>query len=364
MGCLPGWMATRYAFISFRIFAKLVPKCRCFRLIASCLLGSCYFHKKFTMAEVAVNHSETLQFEPKSLQHMTGDRGNTEVAESVSQYSLGDCIPTEEPKYHAKITGTELLDKGYMQYGCPHYRRRCRIRAPCCNEIFDCHHCHNETKNNIDVDQKLSHDIPRHQVQQIICSLCGTEQEVRQVCINCGVCMGRYFCETCKLFDDDTSKKQYHCSGCGICRIGGREIFFHCYKCRCCYSVLLKNSHPCVEGAMHHDCPVCFEYLFESRNDVTVMPCGHTIHKNCLKEMQEHFQYACPLCSKSVCDMSKVWEKFDMEIAATPMPESYQNKMVWILCNDCGTKSEVQYHVVAQKCPGCRSYNTRQTRGR
>lgn len=39
-------------------------------------------------------------------------------------------------------------------------------------------------------------------------------------------------------------------------------------------------------------------------------------------------RYACPLCSKSVCDMSKVWEKFDMEIAATPMPEPYQNRMV------------------------------------
>jgi len=26
--------------------------------------------------------------------------------------------------------------------------------------------------------------------------------------------------------------------------------------------------------------------------------------------------------------MSKVWEKFDLEIAATPMPEPYQNKIV------------------------------------
>ncbi|KAI8017044.1 putative E3 ubiquitin-protein ligase RZFP34 [Camellia lanceoleosa] len=123
--------------------------------------------------------------------------------------------------------------------------------------------------------------------------------------IDFGTCMGRYFCETCKLFDDDTSKKQYHCNGCGICRIGGRENFFHCNKCRCCYSVLLKNSHPCVEGAMHNDCPVCFEYLFESRNDVTVMPCGHTIHESRLKDMHEHYRYACPICSKSVCDMSK-----------------------------------------------------------
>ncbi|XP_043810849.1 probable E3 ubiquitin-protein ligase RZFP34 isoform X4 [Manihot esculenta] len=261
----------------------------------------------------------------------------------------------------------EMLDKGCMKYGCPHYRRRCRIRAPCCNEVFDCRHCHNDAKNNINVNQKLRHDMPRHEVRQVICSLCGTEQEVRQFCINCGVCMGRYFCETCKLFDDDTSKKQYHCDGCGICRIGGRENFFHCYKCGCCYSNFLKNSHPCVEGAMHHDCPVCFEFLFESRYNVTVLPCGHTIHEKCLKEMREHCQYACPLCSKSVCDMSKVWEKFDMEIAATPMPEPYQNKMVcslvWILCNDCGKTTQVQYHVVAQKCLNCKSYNTRQTRG-
>lgn len=27
---------------------------------------------------------------------------------------------------------------------CKHYRRRCKIRAPCCNEIYSCRHCHNE----------------------------------------------------------------------------------------------------------------------------------------------------------------------------------------------------------------------------
>ncbi|MQK89905.1 hypothetical protein EI007_25750, partial [Escherichia coli] len=101
---------------------------------------------------------------------------------------------------------------------------------------------------------------------------------------------------------------------------------------------------------MHHDCPICCEYLFESTKGVIVMPCGHTIHKSCLEEMRDHLQYACPLCSKSVCDMSKVWEKFDLEIAATPMPEPYQNKMVWILCNDCGKFSHVQFHFVGQKC--------------
>ncbi|PWA37470.1 Rubredoxin-type fold [Artemisia annua] len=37
---------------------------------------------------------------------------------------------------------------------------------------------------------------------------------------------------------------------------------------------------------MHHDCP----YLFDSVDDVTAMPCGHTIHKKCLKDMQQHSQ--------------------------------------------------------------------------
>ncbi|XP_072080566.1 E3 ubiquitin-protein ligase RZFP34 isoform X5 [Arachis hypogaea] len=55
--------------------------------------------------------------------------------------------------------------------------------------------------------------------------------KVQQNCINCGVCMGKYFCGICKLFDDDVSKKQYHCGGCGICRTGGSENCFHRDKC-------------------------------------------------------------------------------------------------------------------------------------
>ncbi|KAJ1418930.1 Zinc finger, RING-type [Sesbania bispinosa] len=142
---------------------------------------------------------------------------------------------------------------------------------------------------------------------------------------------------------------------------GGEENFFHCNKCGCCYSSLLKDSHHCIEKAMHHNCPVCFEFLFDTTKDITVLPCGHTIHLGCVREMEQHFQYSCPVCSKSFCDMSRVWEKLDEEVASTPMPEMYQNKMVWILCNDCGETSEVSFHFVAHKCLKCKSYNTRKT---
>ncbi|KAF5744781.1 zinc finger family protein [Tripterygium wilfordii] len=256
-----------------------------------------------------------------------------------------------------------LMDHGSPNHGCSHYKRGCKIRAPCCNEIFDCRHCHNDAKNAMEIDPRDQHDIPRHDIQKVICSLCNTEQDVQQNCINCGVCMGKYFCAQCKFFDDDVSKNQYHCDECGICRTGGKENFFHCKTCGCCYSKMMKDSHRCVERAMHHNCPVCFEFLFDTLRDITVLPCGHTIHLDCVKEMEKHYRYSCPVCSKSICDMTKLWRKLDQEIASTPMPAIYQNKLVWILCNDCGANSHVQFHIVANKCQSCESYNTRQTRG-
>nr|XP_024387274.1 E3 ubiquitin-protein ligase RZFP34-like [Physcomitrium patens]PNR46315.1 hypothetical protein PHYPA_013434 [Physcomitrium patens] len=252
------------------------------------------------------------------------------------------------------------LSIGANRYGCTHYKRRCKIRAPCCNEVFDCRHCHNEAKSVNETDDKKRHEIDRHLVEKVICSLCDHEQNVQQVCEKCGVCMGEFFCSKCNFFDDDTSKDQYHCDKCGICRTGGRDNFFHCDRCGCCYSVKLREGHTCVEKSMHQDCPVCMEYMFDSLKDITVLTCGHTLHLECLQEMHSHYKYNCPLCNKSVCDMSSVWKEIDEEIAATQMPAN-EMRMVWVFCNDCGATNEVQYHHVGQKCGTCPSYNTRPT---
>uniref|UniRef100_A0A3Q7ISX2 RING-type domain-containing protein n=1 Tax=Solanum lycopersicum TaxID=4081 RepID=A0A3Q7ISX2_SOLLC len=104
-------------------------------------------------------------------------------------------------------------------------------------------------------------------------------------------------------------------------------------------------------------------YIFDTTKNIIVLPCGHTMHLECVMQMEQHFQYSCPVCSKSYCDMSRVWEQLDQEVASTAMPEMYQDKKVWILCNDCAETSEVNFHIVAHKCPSCKSYNTRQTRG-
>ncbi|XP_058207914.1 E3 ubiquitin-protein ligase RZFP34-like isoform X1 [Rhododendron vialii] len=266
----------------------------------------------------------------------------------------------------SNTSGAEsLMEMGSGLFGCSHYRRRCKIRAPCCDEIFDCRHCHNESKNSLEVDPLNRHDVPRHEVKRVICSLCHAEQDVSRLVKNlwgyiyhqslfnknafsAGFPWGSIFAQNANFLMMIT---------------GGEENFFHCNKCGCCYSRLMKDSHICVERAMHHNCPVCFEYLFDTTKDMSVLPCGHTIHLQCVKEMERHFQYSCPVCSKSYCDMSRAWLKLDQEVASMPMPEMYENKMVWILCNDCGETSEVNFHIVAHKCVKCNSYNTRRTRG-
>ncbi|RYR01612.1 hypothetical protein Ahy_B06g080491 isoform B [Arachis hypogaea] len=236
----------------------------------------------------------------------------------MAEFSSASTLPTP-PESQTR------LHFGKLQHGCEHYKRRCKIRAPCCNQIFSCRHCHNDAMGSLS-DPKERHELVRRDVKQVICSICDTEQEAAKVCANCGVNMGEYYCEICKFYDDITEKGQFHCDECGICRVGGRDNFFHCPTCgmfSCegsCYSVSLQGNHPCVENSMKSFCPVCYEYLFDSIKGTTIMTCGHTMHMDCFDEMAEQNQYRCPICSKTIFDMSRNWEHLDQEVCST----SYQ----------------------------------------
>lgn len=102
-------------------------------------------------------------------------------------------------------------------YGCEHYKRKCKLLSPCCGEWFACRFCHDAVKHD---DVAAGHQMDRHLVRRIQCMGCGTEQPPGASCITCGLTMGEYFCAHCNLFDDDTSKQQFHCDKCGICRVG------------------------------------------------------------------------------------------------------------------------------------------------
>ena len=230
------------------------------------------------------------------------------------------------------------------------------------DEEWWCRHCHNEAKYQQEQDWAKKHELDRKLITDVVCALCETRQPVSSSCTNCGAAFGAYSCTQCPFYDDDLSKRTYHCDDCGICRVGGRENYFHCSTCGSCYAANLRNNHVCVERAMHQNCPVCFEFLFESVDPTTVLRCGHTIHSQCLRDLERNTAAicpCCPICKKSLGDYSRYWEALDREVAATPVPSEYRGWQANILCNDCSASSTVMFNLVAHKCSSCGSYNTR-----
>eukprot|EP00929_Paragymnodinium_shiwhaense_P030425 TRINITY_DN17246_c0_g2_i2.p1 TRINITY_DN17246_c0_g2~~TRINITY_DN17246_c0_g2_i2.p1 ORF type:complete len:281 (+),score=23.97 TRINITY_DN17246_c0_g2_i2:200-1042(+) len=268
-------------------------------------------------------------------------------------------VPSYLPR---DLAGGGALSSSRRKKGCRHYKRRCRIIAPCCGEAFWCRHCHNEEKSH----GWGSHQIDRTQIQEVVCHRCHTRQAPMRQCRVCSEVFGTYFCKVCKFWDDDGAQKQvFHCSRCGICRVGGQDNFFHCDTCGSCYPNEIRNSHTCVENAMHQNCPVCLQDLFQSTMQVTILQCGHTIHQDCLRQLQLSFaglqSLRCPICSVSLFRYEDLWTAMDRQVSETPMPAEYQRLNIGIVCNDCQHAGEVSYHVLGHKCPECNSYNTRRT---
>lgn len=94
------------------------------------------------------------------------------------------------------------------------------------------------------------------------------------------------------------------------------------------------------------------KFLFDSTKQTTIMKCGHTMHVECYNEMYNQnqyvwhlclfsplisesvgsflswfsknnllncislifYRYRCPICSKSVLNMSSAWERLDQEV--------------------------------------------------
>ncbi|KAF9205355.1 hypothetical protein BGZ59_000517 [Podila verticillata] len=245
---------------------------------------------------------------------------------------------------------TTYNNKEQEYLGCKHYRRGCKLKANCCGKWFNCRFCH---------DDACDHAIVRSETKEMLCMHCKTIQPAAQECSSCKATLAKYYCDICKLWDDDPRKQIYHCDDCGICRIGqglGKD-FFHCKKCNICMSTRLAN-HKCIERNLECDCPICGEYMFTSTATVIFMPCGHCIHSRCHDDYIKT-SYQCPTCWKALGDMSTYYAKIDSLLKEQTMPAEYTNIFSSVLCNDCEVKSEAPYHFLYHKCDKCKGYNTK-----
>ncbi|KAJ0049275.1 hypothetical protein Pint_15297 [Pistacia integerrima] len=260
----------------------------------------------------------------------------------ISISSNGEEIPGQYPSY---------CDPVKLVFGCKHYKRNCKLMAPCCNQLYTCIRCH---------DEVADHSLDRKCITKMMCMKCLTVQPIGPACstVSCKkLSMARYYCRICKLFEDE--REIYHCPYCNLCRLGkGLGIdYFHCMNCNACMSRAI-SKHICRQRCFMDNCPICHEDIFSSNAPVKGLPCGHFMHSACFQDYTR-IHYTCPICSKSLGDMQVYFRMLDALLAEEKIPQEYSGRTQAILCNDCEKRGAAPFHWLYHKCPSCGSYNTR-----
>lgn len=155
----------------------------------------------------------------------------TQFYESQFSLTLYDLQPTYVPKVEPESPvaevgdaadedpDTEECDEAIL--GCQHYHRNVKLECHSCKKWYTCRFCHDAVED---------HPLIRRDTEHMLCMLCGHAQPAAWNCRHCDEQTALYYCDICKLWDNDSKKSIYHCHDCGICRIGqglGKD-FFHC----------------------------------------------------------------------------------------------------------------------------------------
>lgn len=133
-------------------------------------------------------------------------------------YYQKPCPPLKDGDQEGSSMEIEELTKAL---GCEHYKRNIKLQCSACYRWYTCRFCH---------DAGEDHMLNRRETKNMLCMLCGCAQPASEECALCSERGAWYYCDVCKLWDDDPDKSIYHCNDCGICRVGkglGKD-FFHC----------------------------------------------------------------------------------------------------------------------------------------
>ena len=129
--------------------------------------------------------------------------------------------PLPFPKDEDQEGSSMEVEEAMTSLGCEHYKRNIKLQCSACNKWYTCRFCHDAVED---------HMLNRRETKNMLCMLCGCAQAASEECALCSKRAAWYYCDVCKLWDDDPEKSIYHCNDCGICRVGkglGKD-FFHC----------------------------------------------------------------------------------------------------------------------------------------
>jgi len=83
-------------------------------------------------------------------------------------------------------------------------------------------------------------------------------------------------------------------------------------RCNACISMEEKD-HKCIQQTLGGDCSICMDTLFDSTKPLKKLRCGHVMHLECYTQFCKT-TYKCPICKKSMEDMSDYFALIDRSI--------------------------------------------------
>lgn len=271
---------------------------------------------------------------------------------------VGATPTSTTPTATTKITKTTTVNTnappttGDCFSSCPHYQRSCLMQCNVCGQMVLCRVCHEE--------------MDRFKVAKLQCLRCQAVVDPASECSNCGGRFATYCCTVCHTYDSTPGKQIFHCDACGICRLGTRDSTFHCDRCHMCIVVNSEDgrTHKCFENSFRQDCAACLTRLFDSREPLSMLKCGHAMHQACFKRLLKN-DFRCPTCKKAVVEIEEEWESFEEEMEQQlkelegKIPAEVLNRVMKILCNECEKKFEAKFNPFSYyKCPHCKTFNT------
>lgn len=179
--------------------------------------------------------------------------------ESIFDLTPEDLQPTFVPKTEIEAEESTLAEAinedmdteelAEANLGCVHYHRNVKLECYACKKWYTCRFCHDEVED---------HALIRRDTEHMLCMLCGHAQPAGKICRKCEEQTAQYYCDICKLWDNDSNKSIYHCDDCGICRIGqglGKD-FFHCQVNASRDQDLFRDTNKCRHALFAFPCPL------------------------------------------------------------------------------------------------------------
>ena len=135
-------------------------------------------------------------------------------------------------------------------------------------------------------------------------------------------------------------------------------------------NICVQQNHRCVTNNLQQPCPLCNEVLFDSTAPLTVLECGHAMHRQCAADLLAAGMPVCPLCLRDDADRTKTQQVVEEAIAMlAPQEVSAAGHAagaeggavggaggVQRFCVFCRRRCVAEECVLGARCSGCGSF--------